>query len=132
MRIASAPGPKLGLVAGQVTLSALMVLPILLLTGPAPHGEVTGAVVGSMVALGTLGSGVAYALNFRTIEVAGPGTASTVTYLTPVVAAVVGVAFLGTRIGWNVPVGTLVVLAGVAIAQSRPRLPHPAKAPTAV
>jgi len=130
--LASVPGPKIGLVAGQVTLSAVMVLPILLLTGPAPHGEVTPAVVASMVALGTLGSGVAYALNFRTIEVAGPGTASTVTYITPVVAAVVGVVFLGTRIDWNVPVGALVVLAGVAVAQSRPRLPQPTKAPTAV
>jgi hypothetical protein len=40
-----------------------------------------------------------------------------VTYLPPVIAAVVGVALLGEELTWNQPVGGLVVLGGVAIAQ---------------
>lgn len=71
----------------------------------------------AVVALGVLGTGVAYALNYRVIAVAGPGTAATVTYITPVVATVVGVAFLGERLHWNEPVGALVILLGVALGQ---------------
>ncbi|MDT0166830.1 DMT family transporter [Actinotalea sp. AC32] len=119
----------LGLVTGQVALSAVLMLPVVLLTGIAPHGDVTPTVVGAMLALGALGSGVAYALNFHVIAVAGPGTASTVTYLSPVVAAVVGVAFLGEHLSWNEPVGALVIFAGVAIAQAKARAPRPPRVP---
>jgi drug/metabolite transporter (DMT)-like permease len=44
-----------------------------------------------------------------------------VTYLIPLFAIVVGVAFLSERVAWNEPVGTLVVLLGVAVAQGRLR-----------
>lgn len=112
----------LSLVTGQVALSAVLMVPVLLAAGTVPHAPVTGRVVAAMVALGVLGSGVAYALNFRVVALAGAATASTVTYITPVVATVVGVLFLAERISWNEPVGTLVILAGVAVAQSRPRV----------
>ncbi|NBR94493.1 MAG: EamA/RhaT family transporter, partial [Actinobacteria bacterium] len=46
----------------------------------------------------------------------------TVTYLTPVVAVVVGLIFLSEKITWHEPVGALVVLLGAAIAQERIRL----------
>jgi drug/metabolite transporter (DMT)-like permease len=112
---------SLSLVTGQVALAAVIMVPVLLVTGTQPHGPVTGRVVGAMLALGVLGSGVAYALNFRVIGIAGPSTASTVTYITPIVATVVGVAFLQEEITWNEPVGALVILAGVALAQGRSR-----------
>jgi drug/metabolite transporter (DMT)-like permease len=44
-----------------------------------------------------------------------------VTYLTPLFAIVVGVAFLGEGVAWHEPVGGLVVLLGVAVAQGRLR-----------
>jgi drug/metabolite transporter (DMT)-like permease len=44
-------------------------------------------------------------------------TASTVTYLTPLVAVIVGAIVLGERITWNEPAGALLVIAGAAIAQ---------------
>jgi hypothetical protein len=40
-----------------------------------------------------------------------------VTYLPPVVAAVAGVTLLGEHLSWNQPVGGLIVLAGVGVAQ---------------
>lgn len=72
-----------------------------------------------MLALGVLSSGVAYVLNFRIVAAAGATTASSVTYLTPLVAALVGVSLLGEHLTWNQPAGALVVLTGVAVAQGR-------------
>ena len=72
-----------------------------------------------MLALGIFGSGVAYLWNFKVMQLAGSAIASTVTYLTPLVAIAAGVIFLGEQVTWNEPVGALIVLLGAAIAQER-------------
>ena len=72
-----------------------------------------------MLGLGTLGSGIAFALNYQVVREVGSSTASTVTYLTPLFAVIVGLAFLGETLSWNEPVGGLLIVAGVAIAQGR-------------
>jgi drug/metabolite transporter (DMT)-like permease len=56
------------------------------------------------------------------MQIAGSAIASSVTYLTPVVAVIVGIIFLGEKITWNEPAGALVVLLGAAIAQERLKL----------
>jgi drug/metabolite transporter (DMT)-like permease len=56
-------------------------------------------------------------LNYRVIRTAGATTASTVTYLIPVFAAVIGVLVLRESLTWYQPVGALIVLLGVAISQ---------------
>jgi drug/metabolite transporter (DMT)-like permease len=56
------------------------------------------------------------------MEIAGSAISSSVTYLTPVVAVIVGIIYLGEKISWNEPVGALVVLLGAAIAQERIKL----------
>jgi drug/metabolite transporter (DMT)-like permease len=53
------------------------------------------------------------------VRACGYAIASSVTYLTPVVAIIVGVIFLNEKITWNEPVGALIVLFGAAIAQGR-------------
>ena len=70
-----------------------------------------------MVALGVLGSGVAYMLNFRVIARSDATTASTVTYVITLVAVVSGALVLGEHITWNQPVGALLVVVGAATAQ---------------
>jgi drug/metabolite transporter (DMT)-like permease len=105
---------------GQVAIAAALLLPVAALTGGAPATPAADAVL-AMIGLGMLGTGVAYALNYRIIAVAGSTTASTVTYLTPVVAVVVGVAFLGESVSWNEPVGAAIVLVGVAISSGQLR-----------
>src|SRR5206468_3847705 len=45
---------------------------------------------GSLLALGGLGSGLAYALNYAVVRARGSAVASTVTYLIPVLATVLG------------------------------------------
>jgi drug/metabolite transporter (DMT)-like permease len=79
--------------------------------------------VASLVVLGTLGTGVAYAINFRLIQDEGATNASTVTYLLPVVAVILGALFLAEAVTVNVLAGTLVVFVGIALTQQRLRLP---------
>jgi drug/metabolite transporter (DMT)-like permease len=104
--------------AGQVTMGALTLLPLYLFDGIAKD-EYRPAPVFAMIALGVLGSGFAYIWNFKVMELAGSAIASSVTYLTPVVAVIVGVIFLQEKIYWYEPVGAVIVLLGAAIGQNR-------------
>lgn len=109
-----------GIVAVQLTMAAATLLPFYLIDGIAKDEYRVGPVLG-MLALGIFGSGFAYLWNFRVMELAGSAIASSVTYLTPVVAVIVGIIFLDEGITWYEPVGALVVLLGAAIAQERIR-----------
>lgn len=78
-------------------------------------GPWQGLATGSL--LRALGTGVAYVLMFSVVQEAGAQTGSMITYLVPVFAVILGVAVLGEEIGWNEPVGGLVILAGVALSR---------------
>ncbi|WP_407077506.1 DMT family transporter [Streptomyces sp. SCSIO 30461] len=73
----------------------------------------------AVVALGALGTGLAMLLQYGLVAEVGPTTATMVTYFIPVIATAAGVLLLDERLGWNTPVGALVVLAGAALTQSR-------------
>jgi drug/metabolite transporter (DMT)-like permease len=104
--------------ATQVTLGAITLLPFFLIDGIAKDEYRLGPVL-AMIALGVFGSGFAYIWNFTIMRAAGSAIASSVTYVTPVVAVVVGLIFLQEKLHWYEPVGALVVLLGAAIAQGR-------------
>ena len=106
------------LAAGQVTAGALTLLPFYLINGIAKDEYRTGPIL-SMITLGVFGSGLAYIWNFQIVERAGSSIASTVTYLTPVVAVFVGWIFLGEHITWHEPIGGAIVLLGAATSQGR-------------
>jgi drug/metabolite transporter (DMT)-like permease len=116
--LASLPEGPISMATGQVAVGALVLVPIAALaTGPgiAPTPDALLAMLG----LGVLGSGVAYALSYRIVAVAGSTTTSTVTFVTPLVAVVVGTVFLSEPITWHEPVGAAIVLLGVAVSQGR-------------
>jgi drug/metabolite transporter (DMT)-like permease len=104
--------------AAQLTTGAITLTPFFIYHGITSYHPSTNAILG-MLALGIFGSGVAYIWNFRIVAVAGSAIASSVTYLTPVVAVIVGWLFLGEKISWKEPVGALVVVFGAALAQGR-------------
>ncbi len=70
-------------------------------------------VLGSLIGLGVLGSGVAYILFNYMILRGSPEFASSVTYFVPVSAIVWGFLLLNEHIGWNVLTGLLLILGGV-------------------
>jgi drug/metabolite transporter (DMT)-like permease len=104
--------------ATQVTLGAITLLPLFLIDGIAKDEYRIGPVL-AMIALGVFGSGFAYIWNFTIMRAAGSAIASSVTYVTPVVAVVVGLIFLQEKLHWYEPAGAVIVLLGAAIAQGR-------------
>ena len=90
--------------------------PVVAVTGLSRDGSVSVQSFWSLVALGALGSGTAYVLNFVVVQRSDARTAGTVTYLTPLVAIIVGVLVLGERITWNEPLGGVPVVIEAAIA----------------
>jgi hypothetical protein len=104
--------------ATQLLISVVVLTPTFLFDGLNGH-EVTLRAGFAIVVLGTFSSGLAFMWNFRTIQLLGPSTASTVTYWSPLVATIVGIVFLHERLFWFQPVGAAIVLLGSAISQNR-------------
>ena len=88
-------------------------------------------VLGSVVVLGAVGTGLAYLLYFRLITDVGATSASMVTYLIPIVAVFLGVLVQNDPLTWNIFVGAAVVFLGAAIAEGRLRLRPSVEAPVA-
>lgn len=75
----------------------------------------------AVVALGAIGTGVAYILQFEVVRAVGPTVSATVTYLIPVVAVTLGVLVLGEQLGiWQLVGAVVVIGAGVLVGQ-RPK-----------
>ena len=102
----------------QLCMAAITLLPLYLFDGISEDKFQLTPLL-AMLALGVLGSGFAYIWNFSIIAAAGGSIASTVTYITPVVAVFVGWLFLGEPITWHEIVGAVLVIIGAAITQGR-------------
>ncbi|HUV58238.1 MAG TPA: DMT family transporter [Acidimicrobiales bacterium] len=102
----------------QLILASLTLAPTFLFDGLNTHAPTVRSVA-AILALGVFGSGLAFMWNFQVIAAVGSSVASTVTYLTPVVAVMVGVVFLHESLVWYEPVGGLLVVIGAAIGQGR-------------
>jgi drug/metabolite transporter (DMT)-like permease len=114
--------PPLAIATGQVTVAALLSLPAAALFAPAPDvSQVTLPVVGSLVALGVLGTGTAFLAFYTLIARVGATNSILVTYLIPVVALVAGALVLGEPLTVVVVVGTALTIGGVWLAQRERR-----------
>src|SRR6266545_4913919 len=118
--VAGAPISGLALSAGFL-IGATAVLAVLapVIAGgmpPAPW-SLSPEAVASVVALGALGSGLAFVINLRNVRLVGASTASMVTYLIPIFAIAVGIVVLDEHLFWYQPAGAVVVLTGVAVSQ---------------
>lgn len=127
-----APRAESGLVMSgcQLVLATLVLaLAAPLITGSVPRVDtLSWQVVGAVVVLGAVGTGLAFVINLHNIRLVGGTTASMVTYIVPVFATVIGVLGLREQINWYQPVGAVVVLLGVAVSQGligRRRAPVP-------
>jgi drug/metabolite transporter (DMT)-like permease len=108
----------LTLSAGQLVCATVQLAVVTLPVDGWP-GHVSLKSLGSVAALGALGTGVAYLLNYAVIRAAGITVASTVTYVVPLFSTVLGVVVLSEPLHWNAPVGGAIVLLGAALAQNR-------------
>jgi drug/metabolite transporter (DMT)-like permease len=104
-------------VFGQIGTAALTLLPVYLLSGPLVTATPELKAIGAVIVLGALGSGFAYLLFYKILDVVGSAIASSVTYITPIIAVILGVVLLGEQLHWYEPVGGLIVILGAAISQ---------------
>jgi drug/metabolite transporter (DMT)-like permease len=107
-----------------VLSSGQMIAGAVLLTLLAPivaRGSIslTPSVVASVIILGIFGTGLAYVLNYRLIADEGATAASTVTYLLPIVAILLGMLVLAEAASWALLVGGAIILGGVALSEGR-------------
>lgn len=107
--------------AGQVTASAVLILPIMLivdrpwnLAGP-PSANVWAALAG----LALLSTALAYLLYFRILAAAGATNLLLVTFLIPVTAILLGAVFLGERLEPRHFAGMALIGVGLAAIDGR-------------
>lgn len=110
--------PALSVATLQVGIGALIMLALTPVIATQPV-HLTTRVVVSMLLLGLLGTGLAYVWNTNIVAAWGATTASTVTYVTPVIGVALGMILLAERITWNQPLGVLLVIAGIALTRTR-------------
>jgi drug/metabolite transporter (DMT)-like permease len=106
------------LATGQLLMATMTLLPLFIFDGFSSNNYETKSII-AMLCLGIFGSGFAYIWNFLVTAAAGSAIGSTVTYITPVVAVIVGWLYLSEEIAWHEPVGALVVIIGALLSQGR-------------
>jgi len=106
------------LATGQLLMATMTLLPLFIFDGFSSNNYETKSII-AMLCLGIFGSGFAYIWNFSVTAAAGSAIGSTVTYITPVVAVIVGWLYLNEAIAWHEPVGALVVIIGALLSQGR-------------
>ena len=116
--LAKGPVPPVTLAACQLLASAVILAGVLGVTGYRPI-QLTGTTIASVAILGIIGTGVAYVLAYQIITREGATAASTVTYLNPIVAIVLGVLVLNETISPGILAGIALVLSGVALTRYR-------------
>jgi drug/metabolite transporter (DMT)-like permease len=117
-RLANRGIPPLALSGSQLLAATAIAAALVPFVGLQPV-HLRPDVLGGIAVLGIFGTGLAYVLNYRLITDEGATATSTVAYLLPVVAVLLGAAVLGDPITPHVVLGMLLVLAGVALAQRR-------------
>jgi drug/metabolite transporter (DMT)-like permease len=108
------------LAMGQITVAAVVMLPIAVLTGAYNDATMGGAEWSSLLVLGGIGSGLGPAVYMALIQDVGPVRASVVTYLMPPIGVFLGWLVLDETIGWSLVFASLLIVSGVALVQSVP------------
>jgi drug/metabolite transporter (DMT)-like permease len=109
---------SIGPIAASLLVASLILLMPAALTVP-QHWPSTLVLV-SIAVLGVLCSAVAMLLMFYLVRVAGPARATTITYVNPVVATLLGVGLLHESLGKGGAVGFVVILIGIFLATHEP------------
>lgn len=108
--------PDLGLVAVSLATVAVIYVPIAIVVRPddVPSAEVIGA----LLALASICTGVAFLVFFALIGEAGPARATLITFVNPAVAVLLGVVVRGEPFTAATAAGFVLVLTGCRLATS--------------
>ena len=107
--------------AGQLSMSSLMLLPlVLLIDRPWTLAAPSLAAVAAVVALAAVSTALAYVIYFRILAPAGATNILLVTFLIPVSAILLGVGLLGETLAPRHLAGMAAIALGLAAIDGRP------------
>jgi len=104
----------LGIAAIVLAVSTVLSLPAALLT--LPDAMPGAGPIAAIVALGVVGTGIAFAIFYELIATVGPARTFLVTYMAPVFAVAYGVLLLDEEFGLVTLAGLVLILAGSYLA----------------
>lgn len=114
--------PPLVAACGQLATAVVLSAPMAALATVREGVDLNLQRVAAITILGAVGTGIAYVINYQSIADIGPTKASLVTYLVPIVAVTVGVAFLSEPFRLRLVIGGGLTVLGIAMLQERVRL----------
>jgi drug/metabolite transporter (DMT)-like permease len=103
--------------------AAVLTLPTFLITKPWALALPGPEVIGSLIGLGLICSGLAYILFFRILATAGATNVQLVTLLIPFSASTLGITILGEPFSWRLAAGMIIVTTAVLLIDGRFRFP---------
>jgi drug/metabolite transporter (DMT)-like permease len=107
-----------GQVASGAVIATALAVVVTATGGDTPQVDLQ--VLGAIVALGALSTGVAFLLSFHLVETTGPTATSAVTFLMPFVGVLLGVLVLDEDLRWTLAAGgALVLLSAVRVRPKR-------------
>ena len=112
---------SLSLSAYQTVIGALALSLFTPMTGMNVLFERPDLFVMIVIGLGVVGTGFSFIMYYHVIDRLGAVAASSVFYLPPVSALILGAIFAGEHVGWAQVVGAACILFGISVA--RPRAP---------
>ena len=107
--------PLLTFTAWQLTAGGLVLLPLALWFEPSLP-PLTMTHIAGMAWLGVIGAALSYALWFRGVQRLQPSAVSTLGFLSPLVAVLIGWLYLGEALSAIQAIGALIILSSVAVA----------------
>ncbi|MEW5251366.1 DMT family transporter [Microbulbifer discodermiae] len=106
--------------AGQVSASALFLIPIILIAGiPADLGRPSIQTVAALIALAVFSTAVAYVLYFKILASAGATNLLLVTFLIPISAILLGTLVLGEMLQGPHIIGMAIIGFGLVVIDGR-------------
>lgn len=106
--------------ACSLTCSALWTVPLAFLLEQPWQAAPTAAGIGALVALGLLSTGLSHLVFFLLIGRTGPSFVTLNNFIAPPVGVAWGILLLGENPPWTAYAALAVILAGIAVATSRP------------
>jgi drug/metabolite transporter (DMT)-like permease len=105
-----ADAQPVGMVAATMAASAIMTVPAVVVDPPGHFPALDAAA--SLLALGVLGTGIAFVIFYSLIASEGPARASLVAYVAPGFSVIYGVTLLGEKFGVATAAGLLLIVGG--------------------
>ena len=116
--------------ACSLTCSALWTVPLAAIAEQPWHAEPALVGIGALLALGLFSTGLSHLIFFLLIRSTGPSFVTLNNFIAPPVGVAWGILLLGEHPPWTAFAALGLILAGIAVATSRPRMrPRPAAAP---